>query len=145
MSGTHLRQTIRLDTIDRLTGIPGVGGGPFTSMQEVVAEAELPTVVVWIASEPSQYIGGMSSMGRVQTRKIALAVIALASTMDVLEGLALEVERRLVTEPVSREYLYRGTEFGDSREGRFQYLSAQLNYELVYETGERDPTQDIDL
>lgn len=141
----HLRHTIRLEVVSDLTGIPGVGGGPFTSLQEVVADAELPAVVVWIASEASQYAGGDSSMGRVQTRTIVLQVIALAKTMDELETMALEVERRMNAEPHEREYLYRGTEFGDSRDGEVRFLSAQLSYELSYETGERDPTRTIDL
>lgn len=118
---------------------------PFTSVQEVIAGAEVPAVVVWISAEPNQYVGGESSMGRVQTRTMALNVIGIAEGIDALEALALEIERRMSAEPHEREYLYRGVEFDENREGQTPYVSAQLHYQITYETGERDPTRPIDL
>lgn len=138
----HFRQQIRADVLGRLDAISGTNGGPFTSLAEMLEERELPAVVVWITNEPVRYSGeDPVNEGRVQSRSPTLVVIAVAKDIDSLEDVALEIERRMHAEEFEIEFLYRGVEFAENREGDRPYLAATLTWILDYETNERDPTR----
>jgi hypothetical protein len=142
-NGIHPRRAVRDAVIQMLKdAVTEAGTNVFGNRLKKLFPQEIPAILVYTKDEQTE---AAAEPSRALTRQLALIIEPVAvqvknqSIDDFMDGFCLQIEKTIDADPsikglVVRAYL-KNTEMVVIEDAEKSYVSAQMTYELTYQSG----------
>jgi len=131
---THLRKSIRDETVAILTGLTTTGTNVFDTRIFPIAQTSLPCLAVYADEEDSELVSNSGSLERALTLRVSAYARQVANVEDQLDLIAEEVETALTAITDVKRLTLINTSVTYSDEGDAAIATMVLTFAAYYFT-----------